>query len=187
LIKALHLKRVRLVGAGMGAAAALTLALDKPRMVRSLVIAEPPLLAMAREFPDGGALYRDYVARIDDRARAAFAAGDEVGAMRFIVDGLASSGRFDRLAPDARMTVMQNAKFFRMMARSEIPYPDIPRHELRDLKFRSSSSPARRPSRSIDASTRSSPESFRALGRPPFQMPVTDRRAKIRWCLPRSC
>jgi pimeloyl-ACP methyl ester carboxylesterase len=89
---------------------------------------------MARGFPDGGMLYRDFMARIADRASAAFVAGDEMGAMRYVVDGSSSPGRFDRLAPESRLTVMQNAKFFRMMARSENPYPDIPRHELRDLR-----------------------------------------------------
>jgi pimeloyl-ACP methyl ester carboxylesterase len=135
LIRALKLKRVILVGTSMGAAAALTLAIESPRMVRKLVIAEPPILAWAQRFPDGDALYQDFMRRIQDPARAAFAAGDDVGAMRFFVDGLATPGRFDGLAPEVRVSVMQNAGFFKMMTRSENPYPDLSRGKVRGLKI----------------------------------------------------
>ena len=43
LIKALKLKHVNLVGTSMGAATALTMAVEYPKLVRSLVLAEPPL------------------------------------------------------------------------------------------------------------------------------------------------
>jgi pimeloyl-ACP methyl ester carboxylesterase len=134
-IKALRLKRVNLVGTSMGAATALTLALEHPGMVRRLVIAEPPVLAWARRFPEGDALYQDFMQRIQDPARVAFAAGDDEAAMRFFVDGFATPGRFDSLPPEARLGVMQNAGFFRMMARSQDPYPDIPRASLRQLRM----------------------------------------------------
>lgn len=135
LIRALRLKRVNLVGTSMGAAAALTLAVDEPRLVRSLVIAEPPMLAWARDFPDGGALYRDFMQRIQAPAAAAFAAGDDVGAMRFFVDGFASPGRFDSLPAEARAAIMQNAGYFRMMTRSQEPYPPLSRSKLRGLRM----------------------------------------------------
>lgn len=132
-IKALRLKRVNLIGTSMGAATALTLAIDNPRMVRRLIIAEPPILAWAKRFPEGDALYQDFMKRIQDPASAAFAAGDDEGAMRFFVDGFATPGRFDALSPEARLGVLQNAGFFKMMARSQDPYPDIPRASLRRL------------------------------------------------------
>ena len=135
LIKALRLKRVNLIGTSMGAATALTLAVEHPRLVRTLVIAEPPILALARDFPDGGALYRDFFARIQDPARAAFDAGDAAGAMRFFVDGFTKPGRFDGLTAEARLAIMQNAEFFRMMTRSRNPYPDLSRQKMRALRM----------------------------------------------------
>jgi pimeloyl-ACP methyl ester carboxylesterase len=135
LIKALRLKRVRLVGDSMGAAVALTLAIENPRMVHSLVLAEPPIFAWAREFPDGGALYFDFTRRAIEPARTAFAAGDDAGAMRLVVDGWATPGRFDRLSPQARLAVMQNASYFRVMSRSDHANPDIPREALRRLRI----------------------------------------------------
>ena len=92
LIKALRLKRANLVGTSMGAATALTLAIEHPNMVRSLVLAEPPILAWAKHFPDGGKLYKDFMRRIQNPARDAFAAGNDEAAMRFFVDGFATAG-----------------------------------------------------------------------------------------------
>ena len=43
------------------------------------------------------------------------------------VDGFTKLGRFDSLSPEARLGVMQNAGFFRMIVRSDDPYPDFPR------------------------------------------------------------
>lgn len=135
LIKALRLKRVNLVGTSMGAATALTLATQHPNMVRSLVLAEPPLLGWVKRFPDGARLYEDFMLRIQNPAREAFAAGDDAAAMRFFVDGFASPGRFDKLSPEARLGVLQNAAFFRMMTRSENPYPDFARGALWQLRM----------------------------------------------------
>jgi non-heme chloroperoxidase len=134
-IKALRLKRVNLVGTSMGAATALTFALDNPRKVRRLIIAEPPILAWAKRFPEGDALFQDFMKRIQDPASAAFAAGDDAGAMRFFVDGVTTPGRFDKLPPGARLDVMRNAGFLKMMVRSHDPYPDTTRTSLRGLRM----------------------------------------------------
>ena len=134
-LKALRLKRVNLVGTSMGAATALALAVEHPRMVRSLVIAEPPLLGWARHFPDGPRLYDDFMSRIQNPAREAFAAGNDEAAMRFFVDGFAAPGRFDKLPADVRLGVMQNAGFFRMLTRSANPYPEFDSRALGSLEM----------------------------------------------------
>jgi pimeloyl-ACP methyl ester carboxylesterase len=134
LIRALRLKRVNLVGTSMGAATALALAMEHPRMIRSLVLAEPPILSWVHDFSDG-AMYRDFMSRIHDPARTAFEAADDVGAMRLFVDGFAQTGRFDALPADSRRTILQNAGFFRMLTRSRNPYPDLARQKVRALRM----------------------------------------------------
>lgn len=135
LMKALRLKRANLVGTSMGAATALALALEHPRLVRSLVLAEPPILAWAKRFPEGSALYDDFMKRIQDPAREAFAVGKNEAAMRFFVDGFAKPGRFDSLPADARTGIMQNATFFKMLSRSHAPYPELAPGRLRGLRM----------------------------------------------------
>ncbi len=134
-IKALGLRRVNLVGTSMGAATALTFAVDTPRLVRRLIIAEPPIMALAKRFREGDALYQDFMNRIHNPASAAFAAGDDEGAMRFFVDGFALPGRFDALPSEARLGTMRNSTLFKMLARSSDPYPDISRASLRRLRM----------------------------------------------------
>jgi pimeloyl-ACP methyl ester carboxylesterase len=133
-MKALRLKRANLVGTSMGAATALVVALEHPKLVRSLVLAEPAILAWARHFPEGPRLYDDFMQRIQIPAREAFAAGDDEAAMRFFVDGFARPGRFDSLPADARAGILQNATFFKMMSRSTDPYPELDRRALRSLR-----------------------------------------------------
>ena len=73
--------------------------------------------------------------RIEDPAREAFAAGNDEAAMRYFVDGFTKVGRFDNLSPEARLGVMQNAGFFRMIVRSDNPYPEISRRDLQSLRI----------------------------------------------------
>ena len=55
--------------------------------------------------------------------------------MRYLVDGFATPGRFDALPPEARLGAMRTSAFFKMLARSSDPYPDISRTSLRGLRM----------------------------------------------------
>jgi pimeloyl-ACP methyl ester carboxylesterase len=112
-IRQLKLGRAHLVGTSMGAFTALVLAVKHPEMVRSLVLAEPPIHQWVRDTPDGVAAYRQFMTAIQEPARAAFKAGDDKGAMRFFVDGIIGTGRFDSLPPEGLAAVMQNSRFFK--------------------------------------------------------------------------
>ncbi|MBK6312871.1 MAG: alpha/beta hydrolase [Blastocatellia bacterium] len=135
LIRRLGLGRVHLVGTSAGALAALLVAAEHPGMVRSLVLAEPPVHAWARQDPKGRGLYRDFVATIWKPAAAAFRTGDDVGAMRILVDGFGGVGRFDGLAPEARTVAMQNSLYFKAATASRDPFPDVSRGKVRRLRM----------------------------------------------------
>jgi len=98
-IRKLKLGPVHLVGTSMGAFAALILAVKYPEMVRSLVLAEPPIHPWVRDSPDGAAVYREFRTTVWEPAAAAFKAGDDQGAIRILVDGFAGTHRFDNLLP----------------------------------------------------------------------------------------
>jgi non-heme chloroperoxidase len=134
LIRHLKLGRVHLVGTSAGALAALVLATERPEMVRSLVLAEPPVHRWAKDDTKGEALYREFMATIWEPAAAAFRAGDERGAMRILVDGFGGAGRFDRLTPEAREVAMQNSRFFKAATASPDPFPDLPKEKVRGLR-----------------------------------------------------
>ena len=135
LIKTLGLGRVHLVGTSIGAATALVFALQHPEIVRSLVLAEPPIHGWIRDSAATADVYRTYIAAIQEPAARAFLAGDDTAAMKAFVDGFAGTARFDELAPDAQATIMQNALAMKALALSRDAFPDVPKSRVRRLRM----------------------------------------------------
>lgn len=135
LIRKLGLGRVHLIGTSIGAFTALVLAVKHPEMVRSLVLAEPPVHQWVKDSPNGAAAYREFMTTIWKPAAEAFKTGDDEGAMRILVDGFAGTGRFDNLPPESRVAVMQNARFFRAMTLSSDPFPNLSKARVRRLRI----------------------------------------------------
>jgi non-heme chloroperoxidase len=134
-IRKLKLGRVNLVGTSMGAFTALVLAVNHPEMVRSLVLAEPPVHQWVRDTADGARVYREFMTDIEEPARAAFKAGDDQGAMRFFVDGIIGKGRFDNLSPEGLAAVMQNSRFFKANTLSSDPFPNLSKDKVKRLRL----------------------------------------------------
>lgn len=108
-IRKLKLKRVHLIGTSIGAFTALILALKHPEMVRSLVLAEPPVLDWVKDTQ----AYKDFMTGAWNPAAAAFRAGDDRGGMRFLINVFAGAGTFENLPPAAVNVAMQNSRYFK--------------------------------------------------------------------------
>jgi pimeloyl-ACP methyl ester carboxylesterase len=88
----------------------LVLAREHPELVRSLVLAEPPVLPLLFRGEQGDSLGSLFYARALDPARAAFAHGDSVGGVRAFFEGASGQpGLFDRLPPAARADLLAHA------------------------------------------------------------------------------
>lgn len=135
LISALRLGPVHLVGTSYGALTALTFALQHPAQVRSLVLAEPPVLEWATQLPGGRELYTHFMDAVHRPAHRAFTAGREDDALRLLIDEFDGAGAFDRLPADRRLVVKQNASFFRAVTASSDPFPDLDRDRVRRLSM----------------------------------------------------
>jgi pimeloyl-ACP methyl ester carboxylesterase len=134
-IRKLKLGRVHLVGTSMGAFAALVLAVNHPEMVRSLVLAEPPINQWARDSPQGAAVYKEFMTTIWEPATEAFKAGDDLQAMRILVDGFAGARRFDNLPPETQAAIMQNSRFFKAVTLSTDPLPNLSKDKVKRLSM----------------------------------------------------
>lgn len=134
-IRKLRLKRVHLVGTFIGAFTGLVLAVKHPEMVRSLVLAEPPIHQWVRDTPNGAAAYREFMTTIWEPATEAFRTGDDQGAMRILVDGLAGTRRFDNLPLEGRDAIMQNSRFFKANTSSSDPLPNLSKDKVRRLRI----------------------------------------------------
>ena len=66
-------------------------------------------------------------------ATEAFKAGDDQGAMRFLVDGFTGKGSFDKLPPGSRAAAMQNSRFFKANTRASDPFPNLSKDKVKRL------------------------------------------------------
>lgn len=132
LLLTLDVAPAHVVGSSYGAYAALQLVRDHPQLVRSLVLAEPPVFSLLTGSEEGDAVRRAFYANTLDPARAAFVHGDSVGGVRLFYDATAGRGAFDRLAPGARAELLAHAYELRreMMAERSDYYPTITCAEL---------------------------------------------------------
>lgn len=133
LIRKLKLGRVHLIGTSIGAFTALALAVRHPEMVRSLVLAEPPVHEWIRDTPAGEAAYREFMITTWEPAKKAFKKGDDEEAMRILVGAFAGAGGFEKLSPEARMAAMHNSRFFKANASASDPFPNLSKEKVRRL------------------------------------------------------
>jgi non-heme chloroperoxidase len=128
LLLALDLAPAHVVGSSYGAYVALVLALEHPEMVRSVVLGEPPIMPLLTHTPEGDAIRRSFFTTALDPARAAFARGDSVAALRAFVDGESgATGTFDRLPAAVRARMLAHAFEMRheMLANREEYLPPV--------------------------------------------------------------
>jgi non-heme chloroperoxidase len=114
LINALELGSAHLFGHSYGALVSLVLASQRPDLVRTLILGEPPLLSWLDTTLEDRAL----VAAIetDERkpARHAFQEGNLEAGVRVFLDSVIGEGTFERLSSAERAQVMDNAAELRV-------------------------------------------------------------------------
>ena len=129
LIAELKLGPVHLVGTSYGALTALTLAAERPNLVRSLVLAEPPIHRWVTDTERGATLFREFMTTVHGQAGKAFASGNDEAAMRIFIDAFDGVGTFDSLPAERRVAVLQNARFFKAVTSSSDPFPNLPKDQ----------------------------------------------------------
>ena len=134
-IAAMKLGAVHLVGTSYGAFTALAFAIDHPELVKTMVLAEPPVLQWATRTERGAELYNEFMTTIHRPAGKAFAAGNNEGAMRILINRFDGVGAFDSLPPERRKIVMQNSTFFKAVTNSSDPFPYLARDKIAQLRM----------------------------------------------------
>jgi non-heme chloroperoxidase len=121
LINALNLGPAHLVTSSFGGCVALALAVTRPELVRSLVLAEPPLMPWLERIPGGAPLAAAFYADAWRPAQLAFREGDPEQGVRFFLDGVIGQGAFDCLSAAGQRMILDNAGEMR----AETLSPDI--------------------------------------------------------------
>ena len=110
LIGRLGLRAVHLLGHSRGGAVALQLALRRPSLVRTLILADPGGLdGLLPDTPEGRAMARE-TATMFAKLRANLAHGDEVAAARGFVDDLNGPGAWERRSDEQRRIMLDNIR-----------------------------------------------------------------------------
>jgi pimeloyl-ACP methyl ester carboxylesterase len=124
-IRKVDLGKVHVVGHSYGGYAALFLAMKHPDLVRTLTLAEPPVVF-------GGDRVGDDRERVRKQARAAFAKGDAEGAVRVVVSS-GREGSYDKIPEPFRKLLLRNARELEALVTSEEMYPAIDRDAVRKI------------------------------------------------------
>ena len=117
LIETLDLAPAHLVTSSFGGCVALALAVARPELVRSLVLAEPPLMPWLEHIPGGASLAQAFYADAWLPAQRAFREGDSERGVRLFLDGVIGRGPstslrtsvFDRLSASGQRMILDNA------------------------------------------------------------------------------
>ncbi len=136
LIEARGLVPVHLVGSSYGALTALTFAVERPDLVRSLVLGEPPLLPWLARRSEGSALVEAFITNAFGPAGQALRRGEAETGVRLFLDGVFGAGAFDRLPPPVRGAMLDNAPAMRAETTTppERYFPDLPAEAVRRLR-----------------------------------------------------
>jgi len=109
LIETTGITPAHVIGNSAGAIISLRLAVDRPELIRTLVVHEPPLVGVIADDPALASI----VQRFDEDASGALEclrAGDMAGgARRFVEDVAFGPGAWDQLPPQAQETFVTNA------------------------------------------------------------------------------
>ena len=117
LIEELNLGPAHLVTSSFGGCVALALAGARPELVRSLVLAEPPLMPWLEHISGGTPLAQAFYADAWLPAQRAFREGDSERGVRLFLDGVIGrgpstslrTGVFDRLSASGQRMILDNA------------------------------------------------------------------------------
>jgi pimeloyl-ACP methyl ester carboxylesterase len=141
LITKLQLAPAHVVGVSYGACVALFLAARHPALVRSLVLAEAPVLNWLPELKGGKPLFDDFMSKVWEPSRRGFREGDEAG-VRAAINGFGELGysgtdekmTFAGLPPAIRTLLLANAGEWRALTLSKDAFPDLPFRDVRRIK-----------------------------------------------------
>jgi pimeloyl-ACP methyl ester carboxylesterase len=124
-ITKLDLGKVHVIGHSYGAYTALFLAVQHAELVRTLTLAEPPVVF-------AGERVEDAKERLVKRARAAFEKGDSEDGVRTIVNA-SREGTYDKIPEPFRKLLLRNAPELEALVTSDNLYPGLDRDAVRKI------------------------------------------------------
>lgn len=138
-IRKLNVGKVHLVGFSAGANASLVATLNHPELVRTLTLAEPPLVSWLASLPGenkakGLAMLRQLGGQRVAPVKTALSTGDNVAAARAWVDSFGGQGAFDSLPESVQGSRVRNIGELKAIMNHKRYYPHVDREKVKQLK-----------------------------------------------------
>ena len=138
-IRKLNIAKVHLVGFSAGANASLIATLDHPELVRTVTLAEPPLVSWLASLPgDNREKGIDMLRQLGgDRlaaVKAAISIGDDVDASREWIDSFGGKGAFDDLPDSVQESRVRNVRELKAIMGHSRYYPHVNREKVKQLQ-----------------------------------------------------
>ncbi|HTP13133.1 MAG TPA: alpha/beta hydrolase [Bacteroidota bacterium] len=108
LIERLQLGPTHVVASSFGAFVSLFTAMNHSRLVRSLVLGEPPAFPILDTTPDGPSYWIDFDRRAWTPARNLLEKGEDESGVEFFLDGVLGPGSYKKLPHPARQMLLDN-------------------------------------------------------------------------------
>jgi pimeloyl-ACP methyl ester carboxylesterase len=134
LLDALKLERVHIVGYSYGALTALFLATEHPELVRSLTMAEPPILNWLSEIPGGQTELDKFMQTMWRPVGEAFRRDDPETALRITCDYFSGKGSYDQLPTGSKQSLLDNIREWKALTTSRDAFPMLSRDAVASLK-----------------------------------------------------
>jgi len=135
LIRKLKLGRVHVVGYSYGALTALFLGVKHPELVRTLVLAEPPVLRWAEDRPEGRTLFNGFMEDMWKPTGDALRRGEKEKAMRITLRYFTGEDVFDQIPEAQRRYWMENMKEWKALTTSRDAFPALPRSDVKSMRI----------------------------------------------------
>lgn len=124
-LKALKLPPVHLVGHSYGAFISFLVARDHPELIRSLTLAEPPMIPLLKTSPEGDSILNSFVTNCLMPSGEAFKNGKNEEGVRRFIDGVMGDSSYEKLPQSARRSMMDNARELKGETSSRDIFPPV--------------------------------------------------------------
>jgi pimeloyl-ACP methyl ester carboxylesterase len=132
-VQALELDPSHIVGYSSGAFMALAMALKYPELVRTLTLAEPPILHWASGLPGGDAVLADFMNKFWEPVGAAFRQGNKELALRTSVKFFVGEDVLDELPLEVRQGMDDNISGWEAFTTSPDCFPMLDKEQVARL------------------------------------------------------
>jgi pimeloyl-ACP methyl ester carboxylesterase len=134
IIRELNLGRCHIIGESYGAYGALFLAARHPDLVRTLVLAEPPVLPWLGSTPEGKRIFAEFMDGFWKKVGESLGRGDRLGALQTIVGHFMPGAGVSDIPEDLRSVIEANLEEWIVLTASGDPFPDLSRQSVSDLE-----------------------------------------------------